>query len=75
MPPLRYLTTADRERLRARFEAGNRRLLELLGRSYEGSALDLSHPAREYVELDDVYRSRSYKSYRKLADSIYAKSL
>ena len=74
LPSFRYLTSEDRERIRARFEPGNRRLLELLGRPYDGSPLDLSQTAADAVRLDDVYRSRTYKSYRKLADSIYAKS-
>jgi hypothetical protein len=74
VPSLGYLTREDRERLRDRFEPGNRRLLELLGRPYDGSPLDLSSVDGDHAELGDVYRSRSYRSYRKLADRLYAKA-
>jgi hypothetical protein len=73
VPSLRYLTREDRERLRDRFEPGNQRLLELLGRPYDGSPLDLSDVDADHAELADVYRSRRYKSYRKLADRLYAR--
>jgi hypothetical protein len=74
VPQLRYLSDEDCERLRDRFEPGNRELLGLLGRPYEGSPLDLSRPRGDCVRLDDVYRSRPYRSYRRLADAIYAGS-
>jgi hypothetical protein len=74
VPSLRYLAREDRERLRERFEPGNRRLLELLGRPYDGSPLDLSSDGGEHAELADVYRSRPYRSFRKLADRLYARA-
>lgn len=72
LPSLRYLKPRDCARLREEFEPGNRRLLALLRRSYEGSPLDLSDPVPGGTDLRRVYRSRSYRSYRRLADSIFA---
>jgi hypothetical protein len=75
VPTVNFLSRRDRERIRARFEPGNRRLLELLGRDYAGSPLDLGESGADHVTLAHVRRSRSYKKYKKLADSIYAGSL
>ena len=72
LPSLRFLTSEDSGRIRARFEPGNRSLLELLGGTYDGSPLDLSQAACDSVTLDDVYRSERYASFRVLAESIYA---
>src|SRR5262245_6228077 len=69
------LSNADLARLRDRFETSNQRLLAALGRNEDRSQLELDQkrdPAR-YFDLAELYGSKSYARYRKLADAIYGR--
>lgn len=69
------LTTTDLTRLRERFEPSNRRLMTALGRDGEVSPLQLDSgcDAGSYCNLDELYASSTYRRYRRLADTIYAR--
>ena len=69
------LSDMDLSRLREAFAESNDRLLTEMGRTAQQSPLQLDkarNPAA-YISLSELYASRRYRDYRKLADAIYAR--
>jgi hypothetical protein len=66
------LSTADRLRLRERFEASNAKLMTMLGRAADETPLRFDTVSRAYCDLRELYASEPYARYRELANAIYA---
>ena len=68
------LSHADRSRLRDRYQPSNDLLMTALGRVDQPSVLDMAAESPNYCDLQQLYESRGYAYYRKLANAIYASS-